>query len=188
MRVSMRVLSVMVFIALAAGPVLSAQASSAALPADATANPVVWSAKMLYQRYSKNMIAAAEEMPEDKYSYHPTADQWTFGKLISHVAQSNGGLCGTLSGMPAPATLHVSDTASKAELVAGLKASFDFCGPVLDKLTDAKLGDTVTLFHRQMPRAAALLVLTADLPDHYSQLAGYLRLNGMLPPSAQPAK
>ena len=188
MRISMRVLSVAAVVALAPAAVLLAQAPATPLPAEAAANPVVWSAKMLYQRDAKNMTAAAEEMPDDKYSYHPTADQMTFGKLIAHVAQSNGGLCGALSGTTAPAALHVSDTASKADLVAALKASFDFCGPVLDGLTDAKLGGTVTMFHRTMPRATALLMLPVDLADHYSQMAGYLRLNGMLPPSAQRRK
>jgi uncharacterized damage-inducible protein DinB len=187
-RVSMRVLSVVAVMSLAPELVLLAQAPATALPAEAAANPVVWSAKMLYERDAKNMIAAAEEMPEDKYSYHPTPDQWTFGKLVAHIAQSNGGLCGALSGSTAPTAVHVSDTASKADLVAGLKASFDFCGPVLDGLTDAKLGETITLFHRSMPRAAALLVLPTDLADHYSQMAAYLRLNGMVPPSAQPRK
>jgi uncharacterized damage-inducible protein DinB len=169
-------------------PVLLAQVTPAPLSAEATANPVVSSAKMLYQRDAKNMIAAAEEMPEGKYSYHPTPDQWTFGKLVAHVAQSNGGLCGALSGTTAPPALHVSETASKAELVAGLKASFDFCGPVLDGLTDAKLGEPITVFHRPMPRAMALVLLPSDLADHYSQMAAYLRLNGMMPPSAQPKK
>jgi uncharacterized damage-inducible protein DinB len=186
-RVSMRVFSVLAVMALAPEAVLLAQAPGTALPAEAAANPVVWSAKMLYQRDAKNMIAAAEEMPADKYSYHPTPDQWTFGKLVSHVAQSNGGLCGALSGTAAPA-VQVSETASKAELVAGLKASFDFCGPALDGLTDAKLRETITVFHRTMPRAMALVLLPADLADHYSQMAAYLRLNGMLPPSAQPRK
>jgi uncharacterized damage-inducible protein DinB len=185
MRVPLKVLSMVPWVALATGPVLLAQAPGAPLPAEATANPVVWSAKMLYQRDAKNIVAAAEQMPADKYSYHPTADQWTFGKLVSHVAQSNGGLCGALSGMPAPAALHVSDTASKEELVAALKASFDFCGTALDGLTDAKLGEPVTMFHRTMPRATALVALPSDLADHYSQMAAYLRLNGMLPPSAQ---
>ncbi|MGA7523692.1 MAG: DinB family protein [Acidobacteriaceae bacterium] len=178
----------LVVTALATGPLLLAQAHPTPLPAEASANPVVWSANMLYQRDSKNMIAAAEEMPEGKYSYRPTPDQWTFGKLVSHIAQSNGGLCGALSGTPAPAATHVSETASRADLVAGLKASFDFCGPVLNSLTDAKLGETITVFHRTMPRATALVLLPADLADHYSQMAMYLRLNGMLPPSAQPRK
>lgn len=190
MRVLARILSGLMMSGLAAAS-LFAQSSPAPAgpPAAATANPVAWSAKQLYVRESKNMLAAADEMPEDKYSYHPTADQWTFAKLISHVAQSNGSLCSALSDTPAPAAVKVADTASKADLIAALKASFDFCGPVLDNLQDAKLGDTVTLFRgARMPRAAALVALTADLPDHYSQLAGYLRLNGMLPPSAQPKK
>ncbi|HEX3986592.1 MAG TPA: DinB family protein [Acidobacteriaceae bacterium] len=178
----------MAVMALIPEPILFAQAPAAPLPAEATANPVVWSAKTLYERDAKNMIAAAEQMPADKYSYHPTPDQWTFGKLVSHVAQSNGGLCGALSGTTAPASVHVSDTASKADLVAGLKASFDFCGPVLDGLTDARLGEPLTVFHRTMPRAMVLVLLPADLADHYSQMAAYLRLNGMLPPSAQPKK
>lgn len=185
MRVWMRGLSVVAGVAMAAGPMVWAQEHSAPLPAEATANPVVWSAKTLYQRDAKNMVAAAEEMPADKYSYRPTADQWTFGKLVSHVAQSNGGLCGALSGTAAPASLQVSETASKADLVTALRASFDFCGTALDGLTDAKLGETVTVFHRTMPRAMTLVLLPADLADHYSQMAAYLRLNGMLPPSAQ---
>jgi uncharacterized damage-inducible protein DinB len=184
----MRFLLVVGVMVLTAGPVVCAQATAAPLPAEAAANPVVWSAKLLYERDSKNMVAAAEEMPADKYSYHPTPDQWTFGKVVSHVAQSNGGLCGALAGTAAPAALTVSDTASKADLVAALKASFDFCGPVLDGLTDAKLGEPITVFHRPMPRATALVLLPVDLADHYSQMAAYLRLNGMLPPSAQPKK
>lgn len=188
MRFSTKVLSLSAIMALAPAPLIFAQASPAPLPPEATANPMVWSAKQLYERDAKNMIAAAEEMPENKYSYHPTPDQWTFGKVVSHIAQSNGGLCGALTDTPAPAALKVSDTASKAELVAALKASFDYCGPVLDGLTDAKLAGTVTLFHRTMPRVEVLILLPVDLADHYSQMASYLRLNGLTPPSAQPKK
>ncbi len=184
----MRFLSIVATMAFTPGPVLLAQAPAAPLPAEAAANPVVWSAKVLVERTAKNMIAAADQMPPDKYSYHPTPDQWTFGKVVSHIAQSNGGLCGALSGTPAPTTLTVSDTAPKADLVAALKASFDFCGPILDGLTDAKLGEPITLFHRTVPRATALVLLPVDLADHYSQMAAYLRLSGMLPPSAQPKK
>ena len=144
---------------------------------------------MLYERESKNIMAAAAEMPADKYNYHPTADQWTFGRLVSHIAQSNRTLCSALSGEAAPAAPQVAVPAAKPELDAELKASFDFCGKALDGLTDAKLAEMVTLFRgTHMPRAMALLALTADLPDHYSQMAGYLRLNGMLPPSAQPRR
>jgi len=163
-------------------PVLGQEASPVA-----TANPVVWSAHEIYARQSRLLVAAAEQMPEEKYGYRPTPEQLTFGRIISHVAQSNGSLCALLSDTKAPATLMVSETAPKAELVAALKASFAFCGPVIDGLKDARLGDSITYHGASVPRARALIELTDDLEDHYSQLAGYLRLNGTLPPSATPA-
>jgi hypothetical protein len=70
-----------------------------------------------------------------------------------------------------------------------LKASFDYCAKALDRLQDLQLGDPITYFGGiKKPRARALVELTDDLEDHYSQLAGYLRLNGMLPPSVAPNK
>jgi len=173
---------------LAATPTLLAQAPAPPPPV-VTNTPVVWSARQVYDRQSRFMVAAAEEMPADKYSYHPTPDQWTFAKIISHVAGSNGGVCGLLSDKPAPDAVKVADTASKADLIAAVKASFDFCSVVLDNLHDDKLGDTITYFRgARVPRARALIELTDDLEDHYSQMAAYLRLNGMLPPSATPRK
>jgi len=59
---------------------------------------------------------------------------------------------------------------------------------VLAGLKDSRLGDTITYFRgARVPRARALIELTDDLEDHYSQMAGYLRLNNLLPPSATPA-
>ena len=170
--------------------VAQAQAPTPAPEPDAAkANPVTWSAMQIYSGREKNMLAAAEAMPADKYSYKPTADQWTFGKVVQHVAASNGTLCAAIGGTPAPDAVKVAETAPKAELQAALKASFDFCDKAMAALTDAKLGDTITFFRgAQLPRARAVIEITADLPDHYSQMAAYLRLNGILPPSAQPRK
>ena len=162
---------------------------AAALPAAATANPVVWSANEMYARSEKNILASADEMPAEKYSFHPTADQKSYGWIVSHLAQSNGGLCAILSDGKAPDSTKVAETATKPELIAALKASFTFCDTVMAALTDAKLGDTVTFFRgAKVPRARALFEITGDLMDHYSQMASYLRLSGLLPPSAAPAK
>jgi hypothetical protein len=171
-------------------PGMNAQtAPAAAPPAAATANPVVWSANQIYARQAKFIMESADEMPAEKYGFHPTPDQRTFGWIVSHLAGSNGGLCAILSDGTAPATVKVAETASKAELVAALKASFDFCDTVMAGLTDAKLGDTVTFFRgAKVPRARALIEITGDLEDHYSQMAGYLRLSGLMPPSAAPKK
>jgi uncharacterized damage-inducible protein DinB len=160
-----------------------------ALYAQQVANPVVTSAKEIFVRQSKYMVAAAEEMPAEKYGYRPTPEQWTFGNIISHVADANNRVCAMFSDTPAPHGAKVAETVSKEEIGAALKASFEYCSAALDGLQDAKLGDTITYFGgAKKPRARALIELTDDLEDHYSQMASYLRLNGMVPPSAKPKK
>jgi hypothetical protein len=42
--------------------------------------------------------------------------------------------------------------------------------------------------NRPASRATALIVLSDDWYDHYGAQAIYLRLNGILPPTAQPAQ
>jgi hypothetical protein len=50
-----------------------------------------------------------------------------------------------------------------------------------------KLGDEVTLFGgRKGTKAAAVIALTSGWADHYSAAAMYLRLNGLVPPTAKP--
>jgi hypothetical protein len=170
-------------------PAAKAQTPAAPPPPVVTANPVMWSANQIYTRQEKYIIDSGEAMPADKYSFHPTPDQKSFGWIMSHLAASNGGICAILADGKAPDTTKVAETASKAELQAALKASFDYCDPIMAGLTDAKLGDTVTFFRgAKVPRARAVIEITGDLMDHYSQMAMYLRLNGVLPPSATPKK
>ncbi len=170
---------------IALGVMVLAAASACALAQEAS-NPVVTSAKEILQRQSGYIVAAAEQMPVDKYEYHPTPDQWTFGKIVSHVIQGNFAVCGMLSGDGPGKAPTVTATTPKDQLVPILKQSFDTCQKALDGLQDSSLGATITYFGgAKKPRARALLELTDDLEDHYSQLASYLRLNGMLPPSAK---
>jgi len=170
---------------IAMGVLVLAAASACALGQDMS-NPVVSSAKEIFQRQAGYIEAAAEQMPADKYGYHPTPDQWTFGKIVSHVVQANFGVCGMLSGDGPGKAPPVTETMPKDQLIPVLKESFETCQKALDGLKDSSLGEPITYFRgAKKPRARALVELTDDLEDHYSQLASYLRLNGMIPPSAK---
>jgi hypothetical protein len=152
----------------------------------ASANPVSDSVKQMVAQHAKAIEAAADEMPADKYSYKPTDGQITFGHLIMHLAQSNTHLCAAIAGTKPPDQGQLSETDPKDKLVTALKASFDYCSGVLDKTDDSKLNEMVPGFRGSVPRARIMITLVADLYDHYSAEAAYLRLNGMLPPTAQP--
>ena len=69
-----------------------------------------------------------------------------------------------------------------------LKNSFDFCSSALAKVDDSHLTESIPLFKGQnITRAGSILILSNSWGDHYSAQAMYLRLNGVLPPTAQPA-
>jgi hypothetical protein len=151
------------------------------------ANPVTTTVKAQLTRYEKNMVAAADSMPAEKYNFKPTPEMNAFGHVVMHIAQSNYFLCSKISGVAAP-DVKLTDADPKDKLVAALKASFEFCSTALAGVDDSKLGDPLTLFgNRQTSRAGALITLSDDWYDHYGAQAVYLRLNGILPPTAQPA-
>ncbi len=148
-------------------------------------NPVVSAARADLDRQSRNLVRAAEEMPANKYDFRPTPQQMTFAHLAAHIAQSNQFLCAKLSGTEAPKPL-ATDKDPKETLVSALKNSFDTCAHTLDQLQDAALAQPVTLWGgRNTTKAGALLALTSDWADHYAAAAMYLRLNGLLPPTAK---
>ncbi len=166
-----------------------AQENKPAAAAESTApvaNPISSMVKTLMGRFSKNMVGAAEAMPADKFGFKPTAEMITFGHLTLHIAQGNNALCGKISGTTAPDLSKVAETDPKDKLVAALKESFDFCSTALAGADDSKLGDPMTLFGGfPASRGGAMVILAGSWNDHYSQQAIYLRLNGVLPPSAQ---
>ena len=149
--------------------------------------PVSSVVKLLLDRYTKNVPAAAEAMPADKYSYKPTPDQMTYAHLMVHIVEANNLLCSKITDATEP-KLELADTDSKEKLVAGVKASFAFCAAEIAKMDESKLGDTITLLNNQRPWAIAAILLTSNWADHYGMQAIYLRLNGILPPTAQPKK
>jgi len=151
-------------------------------------NPVSDAVREILPRRQQSMIAAVEEMPADKFNYSPTPAQITFGHMVEHMTMSNIELCSKAGSMPPPPMKPAPET-DKDKLLAALTRSFLFCEAALNKVDDSNLGTSVELHGgRQGTVALALFALTSDWADHYSAAAMYLRLNGLLPPTAQPKK
>lgn len=135
---------------------------------------------------AKNLLAAANDIPEAKYGYKPTPAQMSVGDIVQHLNQGNDFLCGAIAGTKAPARAKLTAASSKKELVALLEDTFEFCTKSLAAVDDSKLTEELPMFGgRKMSRAAVMTLTTGDWADHYSQLAIYMRLNGMIPPSAK---
>ena len=160
-------------------------AVSGACFAQTAKDPVTSAVREILPRQQKNLVGSLEGMPADKYGFKPTPAHQPFAHLAAHMIEANNILCSAIGGVAEPKGAQESD--GKDKLVASLKTSFDFCQGVMSKATDANLGDEVSIFGgRKVSRAYAMFALTGGWADHYAAAAMYLRLNGVLPPSAQP--
>jgi uncharacterized damage-inducible protein DinB len=157
-----------------------------ATSAAAQGAPVADAFRDMAAQQAKNLVAAAEEMPEGKYGYKPTPAQMSFGDVINHLAEGNDYFCSNIGGVDAPKRADLAKDAGKDKKVARLKETFQFCETALAKLDDSKLGAKLPWFgKREISRAGMMLATAEDWGDHYSQLANYLRLNGQVPPTAK---
>ena len=145
----------------------------------------------------RNLSQAFDSIPEAKFSYKPTPAQLTIGYVAQHLANDNYFFCnnfGEMKGTRAPEDASTPDSVKatwpKAKLVTQLKDSFKFCQDAFAQLNDRNLADAITITFggnsRQSTRANMALGHALDLADHYSQIANYMRLNNMLPPTALP--
>ena len=158
-------------------------------------NPITAAFKARIAANHRYIAQAFDSIPESKFGYKPTPAQLTFGFIAQHVASDSYLFCSNF-GVMKP-TIDAKDTSTpdsvkatwpKAELVSKLKASFAFCDQAIEQVTDGTLADAVSFTYggaeRHVTRGYMVLGHALDLADHYSQIANYMRLNGMLPPSA----
>ena len=177
----------LVALAISAPQVLSAQAAVSNAPASSK-SPVADALRNMEARYARILTAAAEAMPAEKYNYRPTPAQMSFAEIQVHlIKEGNDLLCGKVAGMAPPTRTAIDTTAGKDALVARLKESFQFCEQAFAKLDDSNLSQPIQLFGpNPFTLASAMMITVGDWADHYSQEANYLRLNGILPPTARP--
>jgi len=171
----------LLLVAVAIPALLVAQSPSSATP-EARPTSVMFSFETFADRYGSYLVAAFDSIPASKYSYRPTPAQQSIGYIAQHLEDANYDLCALLGGpkhsFSAKDSLPdtVKATWPKDTLVARLRASLRFCDAALARL--GKVDDA--------GRASTLLAFETDLAEHYSQLASYMRLLGLVPPSALP--
>ena len=160
-------------------------AGLAQAPATAPANPITASEKGFYGVVSGEVIAAAEKMPEEDYSFKPTPEVRSFGQLVGHVADAQYGICSTAIGEPNPMKAIEKTKTSKADLVAALKDGVAYWNKAFGGMTDAQGSQMVKMMNYEVARLTILSINTAHTDEHYGNMVTYLRLKGIVPPSSE---
>src|SRR5215471_20035813 len=149
------------------------------------ADPFSAEIKQMYDHVKNNLTRMAEKMPEENYSFKPTAETRTFGQIIGHVADAQARSCSSINGPPK--SLNAASKTAKAELVATLKESFSLCDQAFDSLTDANALETFLWPKGQHHSRVGLLMMAvvSHSNEEYGYMAVYLRLKGVVPPSSE---
>ena len=179
-------------LALAAPALMAAQQ-----PAPLPPNPITAMLRTRMMNYHRLLAQAFDSIPESRFGYKPTPAQQSIGYIAQHIAADNYYYCnsfGALKGSPAAVDTTTSDSVKakwpRDSLLAKLRTSFRFCEDALAQLDDARLAEPIEVRQGNnvvnITRAQRVVGHIIDVVDHYSQIAIYMRLNGMLPPSALP--
>jgi uncharacterized damage-inducible protein DinB len=164
-------------------------ALSAAAFAQEPANPLSGGEKGFYGMVSGALIAGAEKMPEENYSFKPTPDVRSFGQLVGHAANAQYMFCSIAASEKNPMASNLEQTmTSKADLVQALKDGVAYCNKVYGAMTDAQASQIVKMFGRDLAKLTVLTVNTAHADEHYGNMVTYLRLKGIVPPTSEPKK
>ena len=144
----------------------------------------------------KQVLDAAEAMPEDKFNFSPESLNLpganykgvrTFAVQVKHIAASNYFLWSGLTGDKLPANLKdgngPEDIKTKAEVLAFLKDSFALGHKAAATLTPENMLQAPE--HSKSTRLHLATFGVAHAFNHYGQMAEYLRMNGIVPPASQ---
>lgn len=139
--------------------------------------------RSLYQSIRRNVLEAAELMPEAEYTFRPTPEVRSFGQLVGHLANTHYNFCSAARGVTHPGKGDQEKLASKAQLVQALKDSITFCDAAYEGITDAGLMAPATFGSAAITKGYALTYNIAHDNEHYGNMVTYLRLKGLVPPS-----
>jgi uncharacterized damage-inducible protein DinB len=158
------------------------------LPAAAQSKAVAEALKRVHDGVARNVVEAAEKMPEAEYSFQATKDVRTFAGFVGHLANANFSYCSRAKGEANPNKEDFEKVTAKAKLVAGIKAAVSYCEAVYAAQTDAMLAEMIPAGQQQSARGFFLIQNASHNNEHYGNLVTYMRLKGHVPPSTERAQ
>ncbi len=132
------------------------------------------------------VLTSADQMSEADYAFKATPAVRSFGQILAHVAGANYLFCSSVLGeaSPVPAPGIEKSKTAKADIVAALKASYEYCDRAY-AVPDADTGTKLKIFDREFTRLGALMLNVSHNWEHYGNMVTYMRLRGQVPPSSK---
>ena len=134
---------------------------------------------------SRQLVALAEAIPAEKFSWRPAAGVRSTSEVIMHAAMANFYLL-SITGPKMPPDLNSQDlektVTAKADVIAWLKRSLEAVKTAHAAVTSTDLQRKVKVNGRDATVEGMYLRIIVHANEHMGQLIAYARMNGVVPP------
>jgi uncharacterized damage-inducible protein DinB len=133
---------------------------------------------------SKQLIALAEAIPADKYSWRPAPGVRSVSEVFMHIALANFDLL-SFTGPKLPSDLKQDmekTVTKKADVIQWLKRSLDAVKTARAQLKPGDLERKVKIDGKTVTVDGMYLRIIIHDNEHMGQLVAYARMNSIVPP------
>jgi uncharacterized damage-inducible protein DinB len=134
---------------------------------------------------SRQLIALAEAIPAEKYSWRPAPNVRSTSEVFMHIALANFWLL-SITGRPMPSEIKSASMektiTAKPDVLAWLKRSLDAVKTAHAGISPGDLQRKVKVANRDATVEGMYLRMIVHANEHMGQLVAYARMNGIVPP------
>jgi uncharacterized damage-inducible protein DinB len=137
-----------------------------------------------WDHVSRHIVALAEAIPAEKYSWRPAAGVRSTSEVLMHIALANFYLL-SLTGPKMPADMKEGmekSITAKADVISWLKRSLEAVKTAHAQVKPADLQRKVTVFKREATVDGMYLRILVHVNEHTGQMIAYARTMGVVPP------
>lgn len=143
----------------------------------------------------RDLIPAAEAMPEDKFDFVPTNGEFkgvrNFGQQIKHIAAVNYEFAAAIMQTRSPVDINNEEgppsITTKADILKYLNDSFAYVHTAIASIDEKNFLEPVKspFGEGTVTRLGLAQTIAPHGFDHYGQMVEYLRMNGIVPPASR---
>jgi uncharacterized damage-inducible protein DinB len=138
------------------------------------------------QDLHKKMVALANAIPAEKYTWRPEAGTRSISELFLHVSAANHNVVGMMASVtPEPAFRadgFETSTTDKAKIVQQLDQSFAYAEASVKAMANADFARPEKKLGPEANSGDVVYILVTHNHEHFGQSIAYARMNGVTPP------
>jgi uncharacterized damage-inducible protein DinB len=138
------------------------------------------------QDLHKKMVALAQAIPADKYTWRPGPDVRSISEVFLHVTAANRNIPSMMTGVTADPAFKAkgfeTSTTDKAQIVEQLDKSFAYAEAAIQAMTNADFARPEKKLGPEANSGDVIYLLVTHAHEHFGQSIAYARVNGIVPP------